>query len=163
MASRVEQMVSRSLWTILAELSDGEYFDTSEELRKVFLGLERIVPDVLREIYPEWYPESLDGIMPLLARKIGESEAEIYGLCILMSDQTLTPLHVRLQVAEGHDQLSWIECRLGERGRQGMSRTPLPSVDSLAKLLHHLQNRSDQIEWVYKATFGQRRQGESKL
>jgi hypothetical protein len=119
-------------------------------------GLEFFLPQVLAEIYAEWNHESLDGILPQVARKTGNGEAEIFGLCILISDQTLTPLHVRLQVAASNDEISWLECRLGKHGKNGMVRTPYSS-SAAAKRLHALGGKPELIDWVYKVTFGPRR------
>lgn len=158
MVSRAEETVGRLLRAILADLPDGADIDDSEQFRAVLFGLESFLPhEVLMEIYPEWDRESLDGIMPMLARKTGEDEAEIFGLCILISDRTVTPLHVRLQAAASTDEVSWLECRLGERGNHGMVRVPYGSLGTIVKRLHALDCRPDQIDWVYKATFGHRR------
>jgi hypothetical protein len=157
MASRAEEIISRSLREILADLPNGVSIGDSEQFREVLSGLEFFLPhQVLSEIYPEWNHESLDGILPLMARKTGDREAEIFGVCIIISDQTLTPLHVRLQVAASTDELSWLECRLGERGKHGMVRTPYSS-SAVAKRLHALDCKAHEIDWVYKATFGKRR------
>jgi hypothetical protein len=56
--------------------------------------LNGYIPEVLREIHSEWKYESLDGIYPEIARKNGDLEIEIIGLCIFIQDQTLTPLHL---------------------------------------------------------------------
>jgi hypothetical protein len=158
MVSRAEESISRSLRAVLADLPDGAGIGDSEPFRAVLSGLEFFLPhQVLREIYPEWDHESLDGIMPLLARKTGQGEAEIFGLCILISDQTVTPIHVRFQVAASIDEVSWLECRLGERGKHGMVRMPYDSSSKMAKRLYALNGKQDQIDWVYKVTFGQRR------
>ena len=157
MASRAEQSVSRSLRAILADLPSGGSFADSEQLQGVLGGLEFFLPEVLREIYPEWDRESLDGFFLQLARKTGEGEAEIFGLCILISDQTLTPIHLNLQVSASGEEISWLECRLGEKGEHGMVRTPWSSSSAASRRLHALEGRAEAIEWVYKATFGDRR------
>ena len=158
MASRAEQSISRSLRAILDDLPIGASVPDSVQFREVLSGLEFFLPhQVLSEIYPEWNQESLDGVLPLVARKAGEGEAEIFGFCIIMSDQTLTTLHVRLQVATSSDEVSWLECRLGERGEHGMVRTPYSNPSALTKRLHALQWKPDLMDWVYKVTFGHRR------
>ena len=158
MVSRVEENISRSLRAVLADLPAGASIGDSEQFRELLSGLEFFLPQqVLSEIYTEWTRESLDGILPCLARKTGEGEAEILGLCILISDQTLTPLPVRLQVAASTNEVSWLECRLGERGKHGMVRTPYESSSAVAKRLYALDGKADRIEWVYKVTFGKRR------
>ena len=156
MVSRAEQIISRSLRTVLAELPDGASIGDCDLFRDVLSGLEFFLPQILSEVYPEWKGESLDGVMPLLACKRCELDAEIFGLCILISDQTITPLHVRLQVAASTDEVSWLECRLGEREKHGMVRMPYDS-SAIAKRLHALDGRQDLIDWVYQVTFGVRR------
>ena len=91
-----------------------------------------------------------------MARKTGAGQAEIFGLCIIISDQTLTPLHVQLQVAVSADEISWLECRLGERGEQRMVRTPYKYRNAITKRFFLMEGKADQIEWVYKVTFGHR-------
>ena len=157
MASRAEQSLSRSLLAILGELPNGGSIADSEQFQEVLSGLEYFLPEVLGEIHPEWNRESLDGVLPLEARKTGEREAEIFGLCIILSDQTLTPLHLRLRVAPSNDEVSWLECKLGERGGHGMMRTPYHLLNAVAKRLYALEGRADLIDWVYEVTFGRRR------
>jgi hypothetical protein len=159
MASTLEQRLSRSLRSILADLPNGESLPDSEQFREVLTGLEWFIPVVLAEIYREWNFQGLDGVVPVQARKTGEGEVEIFGLCILICDQTLAPLHLRLQVAASGAEVSWLECRLGERGEHGMVRTPYDALGAAAKRLHALQGRAEQIAWVYKVTFGDRRLG----
>lgn len=159
MMSSIEQNICRSLRTVLAGLLHGASINDSEHFREILSGLEFFLPhQVLNEVYCEWDHESLDGIIPMLARKTGEGEAEILGLCILISDQTLTPVHIRLQIAASTDEVSWLECRLGERGKTGMVRVPCDSHEALAKRIYALDRKQDRIDWVYKVTFGERRE-----
>lgn len=157
MASRAEESISRSLRLILAELPNGATIEDSEQFREVLSGLEYFIPEVLREIHPEWIHESLDGVLPLLARKTKEGEADIFGICIIISDQTVTPLHLCLQLSVSSEEVSWLECKLGERGENGMVRTPYHSLNALKNRLYVLVGRSDLIDWVYKVAFGNRR------
>lgn len=156
MASSAEQAISRSLRVILADQRSGENIPDSEQFQRVLIGLEWFLPDVLAEVYPEWETESLDGIYPVLARKSGDGEAEIFGRCLFISDQTLTPLHVRLQISSQKDEISWFECRLGEKSEHGVVKTPYHRFDASSKRLHSMGGRADKIDWVYKVTFGER-------
>jgi hypothetical protein len=115
------------------------------------LGLEYFLPGVLREIHPEWNEQSLDGIFPVFARKTAEGEAEIYGQCILITDQTLTAIHVRLQIDASKDEISWLECRLGEMDQDGMVRRPYKFPR-----LYDLVATPDMVDWPYKVTFGRK-------
>jgi hypothetical protein len=157
MAPRTEQFLSRTLRPVLANLPVGANIVESKQFREVLSGIEYFLPEVLGEIYPEWTQESLDGVIPLVARKTNDAEAEIFGLCIIISDQTVTPLDLRLQVAVANDEISWLECRLGERGEHGMVRTRYDSLNAAAKRLHALEWKADLIDWVYKVTFGEKR------
>jgi hypothetical protein len=83
----------------------------------------------------------------------GIHEIEIIGLCILISDQTLTPLHIRLYISPEEDEIVWLECKLGEMGPDGMIRVPYGS--SRANKLADAE-RINTIKWVYCVGFGQR-------
>src|SRR5262249_979312 len=152
-----EECVSRSLRTILADLPMGASIRGCDSLQDLFAGLEYYLPQVLRRTHPEWEHESLDGFCPSVARKTGDAEAEIFGLCILITDQTLTPIHLYIQASSTGDEVSWLECRLGEACEDGMVRTPWPSGNATGKLVHALEGRADTIAWVYSVEFGKRR------
>jgi hypothetical protein len=156
MASKAEEITCRTLRAILNRLPIEATIDDTQEFRDALIGLERFLPEVLGEIHPEWTGESLDGVYPHVARKIGEREIELFGLCILMSDQTMTPIHLRLQLSPTTDEVSWLELRLGERGRRGIVRMPYSSEGTVYKRLHALNQSADGIEWVYKVTFGEK-------
>ena len=156
MASKAEQCVSRSLRTILGGVPIGASVAGSGHPQNVLDGLEFFIPEVLREIHHEWDYESLDGFIPVVARKVGELKAEIFGLCIIISDQTLTPIHLRLQVSNSVDEVLWLECQLGEKGEHGMVRTPYEFLNRAIKPLYALEGKEDTMNWVYNVTFGQR-------
>lgn len=157
MVSKPEELVSRSLRAVLADLPDGADIGDSEQFRTALSGLEIFLTLILREIHTAWDHESLDGILPLLSRKTGEGEAEIFGMTILISDQTVTPLHLSLQVAADRDEVSWLECRIGEQGKLGMTRVLYNSRDSLWNRLYLLAENKEQINWQYAVTYGERR------
>ena len=150
MVSKAEEIATRHLQAILAGIPTGETISDSAEFRDALSGLEWFLPTVLAEVHSEWTGESLDGIYPSVSKKTGEGKAEILGLCCLMSDQTLTPIHLRLELSNATDEVSWLELRLGEKGRAGMVRIPYPSSPSIHKRLHALSRRASTIEWVYK-------------
>jgi hypothetical protein len=156
MASKTEETIGRSLRSILDGLADGEAIGDSEGFRSVLSGLEFFLPAVLGEIHGQWRDESLDGILPAVARKTGPGEAEIIGLCILISDQTLTPIRVRLQVSPSGDEIAWLECNVGQRGdgKAGMARTPYNAMSG--KQLVLVAQRPNDINWAYRVGFGQR-------
>ena len=158
MVSKAEEIASRRLRAILAEIPAGATIDDSPEFRDALTGFEWFLPTVLAEIHREWIGESLDGIYPHVAQKTGEGEVEILGLCCLISDQTLTPIHLCLQLSTTADEVSWLELRLGEKGQGGMVRIPYSSSPSIHKRLHALSRRASKIEWAYEVTFGERKE-----
>ncbi|WP_425615196.1 hypothetical protein NA78x_005096 [Anatilimnocola sp. NA78] len=157
MASKAEEWVCRWLRTILADLPNGASIAHSDQIQKLFSGLEYFLPQVLSASYPEWEHESLDGFLPLVARKTGDGEAEIFGLCIIISDQTLTPIHLHIQASKTKDEVSWVDCKLGEAGEHGMVRIPWPPRNATGRFVHALEGRAGTIAWVYKVVVGERR------
>ncbi len=152
MTSRAEQNVSRSLRAVLADLPNGASIPETASFREVLSGLEFFLPEVLQEIHPEWIHESLDDILPEWVRKAGEREVEIFGVCIIISDQSVTPLHLRFQIAKSSDEVSWLDLRFGERGRE---RTPYDLLTDVIKRLYSLDMRSESIDWECNVAFGQ--------
>ena len=153
MASKLEQALSSSLRAVLNPLLVGAILTESKELGRVLAALEWWVPDLLAEVYPEWETECLDGILPQVARKTGDGELEMLGACIIMSDHSGAAIHLRLQLAAGTDEVSWLELRLGEAGDDGMVRLRWDSP----KQMHALESRVSKINWMYNVTFGDRR------
>jgi hypothetical protein len=157
MGSIAEQRLCRSLQAILAELADGATIPDSEQFREVLVCLQYFIPVILAEVHREWRFQGLDDVLPLLARKTAEGVVEILGLCCFVSDQTITPFHLRLKVALSDEEVLWLECRLGERGPQGMVRMPFDSLNAARKRLYPLMDKAGSMDWVYEVTFGHRR------
>jgi len=154
-ASIAEQRVCEHLDGILAETSAGATFDDSDTFGDLLTALQFFIPEVLREIHDEWKGEGLDGIYSKVARKVGNHEIEIIGICCLISDQTLTPLHVRIQTSLAVDHVAWLDCRLGEHTGGGMRREPYSSSTVHGTMLHVVE-RLDSIDWFYQVGYGDR-------
>ncbi len=157
MGSIAEQRLCRSFQAILADLPDGATIPDSEQFREVLVDLQYFIPLILAEVHREWRFQGLDDVLPVMPRKTVEGGVEIFGLCCFASDQTLTPFHLCLQVAVSEEEVSWLECRLGERGPQGMARMPFHSLNAARKRLYPLMDKAGSIDWVYQVTFGHRR------
>jgi hypothetical protein len=153
-ASQAEQILARELRTVLSSTPIGGDLYQSPDFGKVLSSLEYYIPEMLREVHPEWQYESLDGVYPGIARRTGEREAEIDGLCILITDQTLTLIHVRLGIAADYDEIVWLDCELGELGPGGMVRMPYNRRPLLSIL--DASVRLDIFEWVYHVGFRER-------
>jgi hypothetical protein len=91
-----------------------------------------------------------------LAWKSADWQAEIAGVCTLISDQTLTPYHAKLRVARDRDEIEWLECMLGEIRDGQMVRVPYGSAGtkrhSDGKL--SVAGRLNTIPWKYHIGFG---------
>jgi hypothetical protein len=166
MASRSEVILTKSLRKNLAELAIGTNIEVTDEFRRnVLAGLEFFLPDVLGELYTEWKGESFDGFYPVILRKVGDGEIELFGQCILISDQTLVPIYLSLQIDPSRDEVSWLVLKIGEKltgergetGRRGMKRLPYSSLDSALSKIYRLDGDTGKIDWVYKVTYGEKR------
>ena len=153
--SKAEQLTSRALRTMLGRAAVGDSIQQFAEFLEFLSGLEWLLPKVLEEIHPEWKWESLDGFQVFAAHRTWNQEAELTGYCILITDQTLTPFHLRLQIAPAVDEISWLELKLGERSPSGMVRLPYSAPP--LRWTAALKDGIDTIDWVYKVTYGERR------
>lgn len=151
--SKAEIIVARSLRVLLKQTPVGASFEENEDYRLLMVSVDYFIPEVLGEIYPEWKSDALDDVIPLVAERTGEREAVIFGLSWLIRDQTVVPTYLQLQIDPVLDRVNWLECRIGERGPQGMLRRPGSSFD---KQLYRLQGREDQIDWAYRVTYGEK-------
>jgi hypothetical protein len=154
--SKAEEFICRSLRTILDGVSDGASVEDFDQLKDVLAGLEYFIPEVLSEIHPEWHNESLDGVLPLHVQKSGERELELFGLCIIISDQTLIPVHLRLEISPISEQVSYFELKLGERKDDEMIMLPYESQSHVRKRLYALIGKEETLNWAYKVSFGQK-------
>ena len=147
MASRAEELLSRHLRSVLADLTIGALIDASLEFHQTVLaGLEYFLPGVLGELYPEWLGDSLDGFVPMVMKKAGDDEFELFGLAIMINDQTLAPIHLLLQLDASRDEVSWMALKFGEKltgrpgetGKHGMRREPYSSLDLVLRRIYRL-------------------------
>ena len=147
---RAERIACQSLRAALSLLPVGSSIEPSEDRKSFQSALEYVIPARLKREYSWWRYESVDGFLFTVARKVGPLEAEFVGLCLLISDQSWTPLHVRLRVSADDDAFESLECRVGEvgDGNGGMVRTPYGSTRE-SKVLHSVAQRLDSISWAY--------------
>jgi hypothetical protein len=148
----LETKVACELAIYLKEASIGSVLDNEPSTDLLYL-LELYIPRLLSYRYPEWEKESLDGFSLSYAKKIELESAELAGLCILISDQTVTPILARLSISSSCDSITSYEVYLGEpgNGRLGISGPPYKSSDA-EKLLENVSARFNSIKWVYTIT-----------
>ena len=133
----------------------GDAIGAIPEGNYLFSSFEFFLPQVLREIHNEWRYESLDGVYPKTFRKTADREIELIGLALFISDQTLTPLHVRLQLSPDYDSVTWVDLKLGERIDGRCRREPYGSSKAAGTMLHTTE-RLDSIDWFYHVGYGER-------
>lgn len=148
--TKAEYAASVSLRTLLGPLLSGSTIEDSDTLGEFKSALEIFLPSELAKSYAWWRGESLDAFRFSVARKVGPDEAEFVGLGLLISDQSWTPLHLRLRVASQDERIDWLELKLGESGSGsgGIVRTP-DGAKHEAKVLHRLATRLESIDWAY--------------
>jgi hypothetical protein len=147
-----EQRISRALRSALEHMVDGAEFLGTRELRRACDALEYFLPSVLAEVYPYWKKESLDGFYFSEARKLGPQQAELFGMCILISDQTLTPIHLQLKVAPAEEKIDGMECKLGKRGTGEGEMERVPWSQWRDNPFAGLPDSKELVDWVYRVT-----------
>jgi hypothetical protein len=152
-----ERRIARALRALLEGVEPGGALAETIQLLIVLGGLEYFLPTILAETHLYWKGESLDGFFLSEAKKLGHDQAELRGICILISDQSVTPFHVSIQLSTSMDEIDWIECRLGKRGdgAGGMDRIPWSKWNGRTHVF--LQDASKPIDWAYAVTFGRKR------
>jgi hypothetical protein len=153
---REERLCAR-LARLLCEHAVGDSLGDEWSTRDLMASFEYFLPDVLREARREWRSESLDGIYPQIFRKIGVRDAELVGLAIFISDQSLNPIHLQLQLASEFDRIAWLDLRLGEQTSGGRLRVPYREYNEwkVSPLLD-VAKRYDSIDWYYHVGYGKR-------
>ncbi len=150
-----EQRLCEHLAPLLRAHAVGDSIGDSTGEGYLFSSFEFFLPEILHEVHDEWRYESLDGVYPKVFRKTGVREIELIGLACFISDQTLTPLHVRLQLSPTYDRVSWVDLRLGERIGRGCRREPYRNSKTMGAMLH-VAERLDSIDWFYHVGYGDR-------
>jgi hypothetical protein len=144
-----ERITCAALRRVLEPLPVGARIERSEDFRKFLGTLEHFLSAVLEATYPkDWRYESLDGLLVAHAFKTEALAAELTGMCYLITDQTLTPFHVRLRIAEATDEIEWGHCELGEQTEDGLRRFPSRFLRERMRALRALDVSA--IAWAYE-------------
>ena len=151
--SRRQREITRLLRAVLSDLPKGSSVPDSEMFGQALSNLEFFVAAVLRTKYHEWVEESLDGVWALDAKKSNENEAKILGLCMIITSQRYTPIYLKLQVHATEDKIVLFDCKLGEKGSQGMEATSSRHLDSLEERIRGFDGDARSIQWVYEIGF----------
>ena len=114
--------------------------------------LEYVIPAILSDAHREWEGESHDGFYISSAVKSGDAGAALAGTCILISDQTVTPFALDVNLADA-GTFRTFRVRLGEpgSGRLGISGPPVHS-SAAREMLWALNDRLERVAWAYDVT-----------
>lgn len=113
--------------------------------------LEYYVPKLLRERYPEWHDESLDGFFFDHGEKTGPLSARLAGMTILISDQTVTPIHLEISLAPAADAVERVRLKLGEPGGGALGISgPVCNSRDATRLIATFGDRLYRIRWSYR-------------
>ncbi|GGO40255.1 hypothetical protein GCM10008949_49530 [Deinococcus humi] len=151
-SSEIGEMAATELSEYLQKTPVGSEFKLEPSADLCFI-LERYIPQLLSQRYPEWAWESLDGIFAAHSQRTDSNTAEIAGMCLLISDQTMTPFFIRLTLSPSHDAVASCHLLLGEPGggALGISGPPCHSFKAQG-LLETVKARLQGIRWSYTLT-----------
>ncbi len=150
MKIKAETYTCKVLRTILSNLTTGSNIPESNEMQEVFSGLERIIPEIFKDDYEFWKYESLDGIFLREAIKSNEFEVILTGMCLLITDQTLTPIYLDMKIGEEINKFEWIYCKLGEIENDNLVRIPYES-SKWKKLLYEFEIST--MNWAFEIEY----------
>lgn len=114
-------------------------------------SLELFIPRELARRHQEWAKESLDGVFVARARKTGSVATELAGICILISDQTVTPFLIAMALSSSERSIESYRVRIGEPGGGplGISGPGCNSREA-QDLLANVATRLGRIAWSYE-------------
>jgi hypothetical protein len=152
--SSLEAKIAAELSIYLEKVSADSEFKVEPSADLSYM-LELYIPELLSSRYPEWKNESLDGVFVTHARKMSLETVELAGMCILISDQTVTPFLIRLAFTSTRHSIASYRVFLGEPagGRLGISGPPC-NTSHAQKLLATINTRLNNINWSYTITNG---------
>lgn len=149
--SRLIELLATELERMTSGVRVGATFDLPPSSR-LCSSLELFLPQLLTTRYAKWKWESLDGFFIAKAIRTGPTAIELIGTCILISDQTVTPFLVQLEVLRSANSLSVAVPRLqlGEPGggQLGISGPPCNS-SAAGRLFSGLLDRISDVQWCY--------------
>ncbi|MEL6195488.1 MAG: hypothetical protein AAFZ38_10635 [Myxococcota bacterium] len=132
--------------------SDPRVLIGSESLQELLTAIEYLLPDVLDSQFESWHGGGFDGFLPETAR-LTEDALEVRGVCILIADQTTTPIELIIRRGRADDTV-FVSGRLGKADNHGrMVRVPYGS-SAMGKMMSVVGQAPDSIEWVYEFTQG---------
>lgn len=149
-----EERAAENFRILLDRTPIGAEIERCPELREACNGLEWYLPDVLSNACSEW-DEVLDGVAPIRVTKTGEREIDLLAIAILISDQTVSLMHARLQIDKRGKSIPWLKLRLGERVKGRWLREKYGEDKILGRLSLRDWNL-DAMDWYFEVGYGTR-------
>jgi hypothetical protein len=153
MMAKFEELAAQYLRLALRGVGEGQDIPSSEAVTQLQSALELFLPLIMRGADPNhWRLEAFDAFRFPFATKTGPAEAEFRGAGLLLSDETWTPVRVRLRAADDSDTIAWGSCQVGDRR---VERAQRPAADSpdLARLLTSVSEQPDNVAWAFSAEY----------
>lgn len=143
-------LVATELRALVAGIPVGREFTVAPS-EDICSSLELFLPELLRSHHSEWVWESLDGVFVARARKTGDASVQLAGTCILISDQTVTPFLVDLELSTSGESVGSYRVCLGMSGGGSLGISgPECNSPEATQLLANVVTRLDDIRWSYE-------------
>jgi hypothetical protein len=152
MMAKFEELAAQYLRLSLQGVQDGGHIPESQARLQLQSALELFLPLMLRDADPNhWRLEAFDAFQFPVARKTGPLEAEFRGLGLLLTDETWTPVQVRLRAGDA-GTIAWGSCQVGDRLVRRTERLRSDSPD-LASLLVSVCEQPEKMSWEFSAEY----------
>ena len=153
MMAKFEELAAQYLRLALRGVEEGNHIPDSAALQQLESALELFLPLMLRGSDAQhWRLEAFDAFRFPEARKTGSCEAEFRGAGLLLSDETWTPVQVRLRAAADGDVIAWGSCRVGDR-RVEQKQRPASRSPDLYSLLASVCEHPEKMDWAFSAEY----------
>jgi hypothetical protein len=153
MMAKFEELAAQYLRLALRGVQEGDHIPEGGPRAQLQSAFELFLPLILRQADPShWRLEAFDAFRFPVARKTGPLEAEFCGGGLLLSDETWTPVQVRLRAAADSDTIAWARCQVGDRLVSRTERLASKSPD-LGKMLASVCEHPEGVDWAFSAEY----------
>jgi hypothetical protein len=154
--SRAEAATASQIRTITDRTTTPTDLSSAPALRELLPAIQFFLPEVLGNDHAFWRHEGLDAIFPLRAESPASGRVDIYGLALLIGDQSLTPVYTELVHSSDGEGVSWVQCKMGERDASDtrpLIRAPY-TAHTTSTALRQLRDRMHPIRWAFTSARG---------
>ena len=149
----INSELGRSIASNLSEMLQGLDVGaplTWDPASQLSTHLQFFVTRLLQAHHREWKSESLDAIFCSRACKTGDMAVRLVGTCVLITDQTVAPFMLDMELGFQSKIVASFDLLLGEPGggKLGISGPPCNSSKA-GLLLLNLPYRLEEVCWTY--------------